>query len=88
MQSERLRESLEQLRSEINSAIPPEGPSRERLNRLINDIERKLASPDDAEHHENLLSNVQDSIHHLELAHPRATSILNQIMETLAGGGI
>jgi hypothetical protein len=88
MQSERLRESLEQLRAEINSAVPSSGPTRERLNRLISDIERKLASPDDAEHHESLLSQVQDSIHHLELEHPRATTILNQIMTTLAGGGI
>ena len=68
--------------------MAPEGPTRERLNHLITDIERKLASPDDTEHHENLLSNVQDSIHHLELKHPRATSILNQIMAALAGGGI
>lgn len=88
MQSERLRESLEQLRAEINRAIPPEGPARERLNRLISDIEHKLASPDDAEHHENLLTNVTDSIQQLGLEHPKAATILNQIMTTLAGGGI
>ena len=88
MHSERLRESLEELRSEINSADLSDGPSRERLNRLITDIERKLETPDDAEHHENLVTSVKDSINHLELEHPRATSILNQIMTTLAGGGI
>ncbi len=88
MHSDKLRAALEELRAEINHADLTEGPARERLNALITDLERKLEDPDDEEHHASLLGNVKDSIGQLELEHPRATTILNQIMTSLGGIGI
>ena len=88
MHSDKLREALEELRAEINHADLNDGPARERLNTLISDLERKLEHPDDEEHHASLLGNVKDSIGQLELEHPRATTILNQIMTSLGGIGI
>ncbi|MFT5048866.1 MAG: hypothetical protein ACI8QZ_000253 [Chlamydiales bacterium] len=88
MQSEQLRESLRQLRATIEASDLSQGPAREKLNQLISDIEHKLEDPDDAERHASLVENVKDSIQHLELEHPRATTILNQIMAALGGVGI
>jgi len=88
MQSEKLRQSLEELRTAINASDLADGPARENLNRLISDIEGKLANPDDTARHATLVDNVKDSIQQLELEHPRATTILNQIMAALGGVGI
>ena len=88
MSNEPLRDSLDLLRAEINRGDLSGEESRARLNSLISDLERKLENPEDAAHHETLVSNVQDSIGHFELEHPRATTILNQIMTALGNIGI
>ncbi len=93
MHSDKLRKALEELRSEINDAEMSSGPTRDRLNNLITDIERKLENQnngdDEGEDEDaSLLDNVKDAINHLELEHPRATTILNQIMTSLGGIGI
>ncbi len=88
MQDDKLREALEGLRAEINSADLSAGPARERLNKLISDLERKLEVPDDEEHHESFLGNIKESISQLEVEYPQATAILNQIMTSLGGTGI
>ena len=88
MQSEQLRASLDELRKTIEAADLSQGPAREKLDRLISEIESKLEHPEDTERHATLVESVKDSIQHLELEHPRATTILNQIMTTLGGVGI
>ena len=85
---EPLHESLANLREEVNQGDLTDAGAKARLNELISDLERKLERPDDAEHHETLLRNVKESIGQLELEHPRATNILNQIMVALGNIGI
>ncbi len=88
MSNESLRESLEELRREVDgSDLRAEG-ARERLLGLIGGLEKQLQDPEDADHHASLLESLKESIEHLELEHPRATSILNRIMVTLGNAGI
>ena len=90
MTAERLREDLEKLRAEVNRAAGHDADAQQKLNALINDIERRLAGPRDAQGvgHVDLASKVRQAIEHFETDHPRATAILNDIMVTLGNMGI
>ena len=88
MKDESLREALEGLRQEINSANLSSGPARERLNGLIGDIERKLEQSEDEEQDASLIDSLKEGISQLETEYPRATALLNRIMASLGGAGI
>lgn len=85
MNENKLQTELEKLRREVNTLATP---AREKLNLLINDIEKKLDKPADAEHHRHLVGGIKDAISQFETDHPRATAILNDIMVTLSNMGI
>lgn len=88
MQNQKLQAALEELRQEINSSGLSEGPSRDRLNTLITELEAKIARDEKDDAPGSLIEQVKDSIGHLELEYPKTTSILNQILTTLGGAGI
>ena len=88
MSDEKLRESLEELRSELDRLEAEEAQIRERLDALISGVETRLDQPEDAAHHQSLLQDLRQSISQFEVSHPRATAILNQIMVTLGNMGI
>jgi len=88
MNPDKLNEALEHLRHEIEQLDVSDTAAKQRLGALITDIERKLGEPDDDELHETIVGNVRDAIGQFETEHPRATSILNQIMMTLGDVGI
>ncbi|MGH8583861.1 MAG: DUF4404 family protein [Gammaproteobacteria bacterium] len=83
-----LRAQLETLRSQINELAAGDPVSMQRLNGLIADIERRLEYPPQSHAHTHVLASLEDTIHHFEVEHPRATAILNDIMVTLANMGI
>ncbi len=87
MDEKQLKESLAQLRAEIHRLEAGDDQARERLNGLVADIERRLSHPD-REVHDSLMANLRSAIEHFEVAHPRATGILNHIMVTLGNMGI
>lgn len=88
MSDEELRQSLEELRSELDRLEAEEAEVRERLNTLISGIETRLDEPGDTMHHTSLIQDLRQSISQFEVSHPRATAILNQIMVTLGNMGI
>jgi len=88
MNEKKLQTELEKLRREVNMFATPDETTREKLNLLINDIEKKLDKPADAEHHRHLMVGIKDAISLFEADHPRATAILNDIMVTLSNMGI
>ena len=88
MSDEQLRESLNELRSELERLEAEETQIRERLNTLISGVETRLAEPDDSAHHQSLVQDVGQSISQFEVSHPRATAILNEIMVALGNMGI
>ncbi len=88
MSIKKLQEDLDKLRVEINNIASDDHESREKLNRLINELETKLESPDDKNQDSSLILNIKETIGHFETEHPRATAILNDIMVTLSNMGI
>ena len=87
MSDDQLRESLADLRSELARLEAEEAEVRGRLNALIAGIETRLDAPDDSAHHQSLVRDLRRSTLQLEVSHPRATAILNQIMATLGNIG-
>lgn len=88
MPDERLRQSLNELRSELERLEAEEAQVRERLDALISGVEMRLEKPDDNAQHQSLVEDVRQSISQLEVSHPRATAILNEIMVALGNMGI
>jgi hypothetical protein len=61
------------------------GPSRERLNQLIADIERRLDQPAEDE---NLVERLRDDLAHFEVDHPTVAAALETMLNTLSNAGI
>lgn len=87
MSSEDLRELIDRLRKEVEALPDDDVDARRRLNTIIGELDKKLAEPGTEDHH-GLVSNLQDSIKELEVRHPDTTTLLNNIMMTLANMGI
>lgn len=87
MSEQKLREEIERLRAEIDQLAAGDHASRDRLNKLISEIEERLDRLDD-EADGSMTERVRESIRHFETEHPRATAILNDIMVTLSNMGI
>ena len=88
MSDEQLRQSLNELRSELERLKVEEAQVRERLDALISGVETRLDKPEDTAHLQFLVQDLRQSISEFEVSHPRATGILNQIMVTLGNMGI
>ncbi len=82
-----LHDHVEEFRTKIKDMDLP-AEIRERMAELITQLERKLESPDDQEHHESLVAQLKDSFERFKLEHPRATSLLNSILVSLGEAGI
>ena len=87
MSEDKLRQELERLRAEAANLADDDTVGRERLNRVIEQLEKRLAE-DQENDDETLFDQLQESISHFEAEHPRATAILNDIMVTLSNMGI
>lgn len=87
MSNKQLRESLTELRTELERLEAEEAEVHDRLDALIVGIETRLDAPDDIAHHHSLIRDLRRSILQLEVSHPSATAILNQIMATLGNIG-
>jgi len=86
MSEQQLREQLEHLRALVNEIGAQRPDALERLNRLVSDIEDRLADRGAAR--PDATDAVREAIRHFEVEHPRATAVLNDIMVTLSNMGI
>ncbi|GEM_PF-449380 len=86
--SKKLIETLQSLRDEIDNLDIGDNESKERLEKLVADIEMKINSPDDRDHHITLVEDLAGSVAHFEVSHPRVTGILNDIMMALSNMGV
>lgn len=87
MPDKKLRQSLTELRAELGRLEAEEAKVRARLDAVIASVETHVDAPDDAAHHESLVEDLRESILELEVSHPRATTILNQIAAALGNIG-
>ena len=84
---QKLRDSLEKLRSEIDQLADDDAPTKSKLAKLVNEIEAGIDPAQDLQD-QKLSATVKEAIQHFETEHPRATAILNDIMVTLSNMGI
>ena len=82
-----LRQSLTELRAELDRLEAEEAKVRQRLDTLIASVETHVDAPGDSAHHDSLILDLRQSILELEVSHPRATAILNQITAALGNIG-
>ena len=83
MSRAQLEQLLTRLRDEL-AALERDGAApNPRLHQLVTDVEAQLAAPDDT-----LVGDLRHRVETFEVEHPRLTSILNDIMVTLANLGI
>ena len=87
MSDEQLRRSLTALRAELDRLEAKEAEVRERLDTLIASVETHVDAPGDTAHHASLVRDLRQSVLDLEVSHPRATAILNQITAALGNIG-
>jgi molecular chaperone DnaK (HSP70) len=87
MSEQELRQLIEKLRAEVDTLPDEDVEARERLDAIIGELDKKLQEPGSEDHH-GLISNLQDSIKEMEARHPDTTTLLNNIMMTLANMGI
>jgi len=85
---DQLIKTLQSLRAEIENLREGEQESKKRLEQLVSDIETKINSPADSDHHSNLVRDVKDAVGYFEVSHPTVTGILNDIMIALSNMGI
>jgi len=84
----RLDESLSNLRFEIQALGIGDEEARQRLEKLIQDIEKTLGNPKQAGADETLGEQLKTSILKFEASHPRLAALMNEVMETLSNMGI
>ncbi len=80
-----LTESIESLRAEIRRIETTHPEDKERLAVLVAALER--ASHPDTDH-ETLAAHVRDAVRHFEERHPKVTTILSGVLNSLGGVGI
>jgi hypothetical protein len=82
----RLQESLLRLRTEIDALGVGDDEARQRLRRLIEDIERTLESPGGAD--SGVVAQLKRSVLRFEASHPRIAGVMNELVEQLGNMGI
>lgn len=87
MEDKDLTDLLKVLRSELARTRIVDEQGRELLRGLNADIEKLLErSEDDSD--DSLLERLQDSIDYFEATHPRLTTALSQLLNSLNNAGI
>lgn len=87
MSKEKIAASIESLRAEIDKLEVEDATAKTRLDALVVELEKQLDKPGDAGA-SGLDESVKELVEHFEVAHPRITGILNDLMVTLSGMGI
>lgn len=88
MSADKLNKLYDELRSELDSLESTDDASREKLMQLAIEIEARLAGQPGELDDSVLQESIGDTVLRIEVEHPRAAGILNQIMMTLANMGI
>ncbi|MEZ0372688.1 MAG: DUF4404 family protein [Candidatus Sericytochromatia bacterium] len=88
MPTDKLRDSLSELKNEIEHLEVRDQNVKSRIERLIHDLERQLSHPRDAAEVSALNLKLPGLIEQFEVEHPKLTRVLDQIMVSLSNMGI
>lgn len=88
MSDEKLRKSLARLKKAMEELDESDETSRQKLARVIEDVQRKLNREETSQPEKPLSAQIKDAIVHFEVKHPTITSILNDISMVLSNMGL
>jgi hypothetical protein len=86
--AQHLDELLSTLRREMNALDVGDQDVRQRLDRLILDIETRVKNPDGVTANEGLGGQLKASILKFEASHPRLAGVINDVVDKLSAMGI
>ena len=87
MSEDDLKRLVQELSAELE-AVEHQAGDKERLQALHDGLEQRLEHPREDNQDEELIDAITEGIAHFEVEHPRATALLNQILQTLGNLGI
>jgi len=87
-QAQHLDELLSTLRREMNALDVGDQDARQRLDRLILDIETRVRNPDAVAKDEGLGGQLKPSVLTFEASHPRLAGVINDVVDKLSAMGI
>ncbi|MDD5035742.1 MAG: DUF4404 family protein [Methylococcaceae bacterium] len=88
MTEQKISAALEELRREIENLEVGDPEAKEKLNSLVENIEENLDYSGASQEHQHLLAEMKETVTQFEVAHPRITGILNEILMSLSNAGI
>jgi Domain of unknown function (DUF4404) len=83
-----LDESLQKLRAEIRALDSGDEEARQRLDRLVRDIETRIDDSNGATGDDSLAGGLKAAILKFEVSHPRVAVLMNDVLEKLSAMGI
>lgn len=88
MSTEDINQSIEALHTQIDQLETPDAAVKEKLLALITDVEKQLENPESETHKNATLQTLPTLIEQFESDHPRVTSTLSRLLNTLSSMGI
>jgi hypothetical protein len=89
MDTQKLREQLEELHAELQRGESLNDDDRKLLQNLANDVRDALARGDEqTEHYGGLSERLKEALAQVEASHPNATLLMRQVIDQLAFMGI
>ncbi len=90
MKKDNVRQKLENLYAQLKDTRSSDGNTQERLRTLTADVKHTLDHLDELrpDQHKGVLDRLQKGVEHFETSHPELTSVLNDVISSLANWGI
>jgi len=83
-----LDESLQTLRAEIRALDSGDEEARQRLDRLVRDIEARIDNSNGTTADDSVTGGLKAAILKFEVSHPRVAVLMNDVLEKLSAMGI
>jgi hypothetical protein len=90
MKNEHIREKLQGLYTELKKTRSTDPGTRDRLHALTAEVKDTLDHLDDLrpDQQKGILDRLETGVEHFEASHPDLTSVLNDVISSLANWGI
>ncbi len=79
---------ITRVETELNASQNMPGETAERVQGLLGEINQRLANPREDNQDQDLIDGLKRAIEDYEAAHPSMTTLLTNVMNTLASMGI
>lgn len=87
MDTNKLRELLDQLQNELNSTETLDEQGYQLLKDLDEDIQALLDRTDDHSD-DTFAERLENAVYHFEATHPTLTVVISKVLDSLSGAGI